>query len=222
MSGRPRPATPENRREQAERLWPRISEVYSDLTLSLDYENALELLVATILSAQCTDERVNQVTKTLFPKYPDPVAYAEVDREELEEDIRPTGFYRNKARHIQTMAAMLVDEHEGRVPSEMEELIRLPGVARKTANVVLSNAFGRHEGVVVDTHVKRVSGRLGLTEQTDPVKVEQDLMQALPQERWHPFAWALILHGRRVCKARKPDCEACALADLCPSAGQFG
>lgn len=222
MSGRPRPATPENRREQAERLWPRISEMYSDLTLSLDYENALELLVATILSAQCTDERVNQVTKTLFPKYPDPVAYAEVDREELEEDIRPTGFYRNKARHIQTMAAMLVDEHEGRVPSEMEELIRLPGVARKTANVVLSNAFGRHEGVVVDTHVKRVSGRLGLTEQTDPVKVEQDLMQALPQERWHPFAWALILHGRRVCKARKPDCEACALADLCPSAGQFG
>lgn len=217
-----RPRSWKARRAAAEALEPILAEAYPSLKISLDYENPLELLVATILSAQCTDERVNQVTKSLFRKYPNAAAYADIEREELEEDIRPTGFYRNKAKSLQGMATLVEEKHAGEVPATMEELIELPGVARKTANVVLSNAFGEHEGVVVDTHVKRVAHRLGLTDETDPPKVERDLMKVLPPEQWHPFAWRLIIHGRTTCKSRKPACDDCVVADLCPSAGRFG
>ncbi len=215
------PATVEERWAQADRLAPVLAHAYPDLTLSLDYSTPLDLLVATILSAQCTDERVNRVTRSLFPEYPTARHYMEVGRETLEQAIRSTGFYRNKAKHIQGMARALVEEHGGAVPETMEELIRLPGVARKTANVVLSNAFGRHEGVVVDTHVKRVAYRLGLTDETDPVKVERDLMEILPPEEWRPFAWRLILHGRTTCRARRPRCDDCVVETLCPSAHAF-
>lgn len=204
-----------------DRLSARLEERFTDLALSLDYSNALELLVATILSAQCTDARVNEVTPPLFARFPTAEAYAGADREELEEYVRPTGFYRNKAKHIQEMADRLVSDHGGEVPDEMEELIQLAGVARKTANVVLSNWFGKHEGVVVDTHVKRVARRLGLTEETNPEKIERDLMALLPREGWRPFAWRLILHGRSTCHARKPNCVECVVADLCPSAHSF-
>lgn len=204
-----------------DRLSARLEERFTDLALSLDYSNALELLVATILSAQCTDARVNEVTPALFARFPTAEEYAGADREELEEYVRPTGFYRNKAKHIQEMADRLVSDHGGEVPDEMEELIQLAGVARKTANVVLSNWFGKHEGVVVDTHVKRVARRLGLTEETNPEKIERDLMALLPREGWRPFAWRLILHGRSTCHARKPNCVECVVADLCPSAHSF-
>lgn len=204
-----------------DRLSARLEERFTDLALSLDYSNALELLVATILSAQCTDARVNEVTPALFARFPTAEEYAGADREELEEYVRPTGFYRNKAKHIQEMADRLVSDHGGEVPDEMEELIQLSGVARKTANVVLSNWFGKHEGVVVDTHVKRVARRLGLTEETNPEKIERDLMALLPREGWRPFAWRLILHGRSTCHARKPNCVECVVADLCPSAHSF-
>lgn len=208
--------------ERLAELGGRLEDCYEDLTLTLDHSSALELLVATILSAQCTDARVNQVTPALFERFPTAEDYAAADREELEEYVRKTGFYRNKARHIQEMAARLVADHDGEVPGSMEELVELPGVARKTANVILSNWFGVHEGVVVDTHVKRVARRLGLTGETDPVKIERDLMELLPRQAWRPFAWRLILHGRTTCGARKPNCAACELADLCPSAHTFG
>ena len=201
-------------------LEPILAERYPDLTVSLDWDTPLQLLVATILSAQCTDERVNRVTPALFERYPDAEALADADREELEGLIRSTGFYRNKAKNIQGMARRLVAEHDGQVPSEMEQLIELPGVARKTANVVLSNAFDRHEGIVVDTHVKRVAGRLGLTGQTDPVRVERDLMELLDPADWHSLPWRMILHGRQRCHARKPDCAGCEVRHLCPSAGR--
>ena len=206
------------RRDRAAALQPILAERYPDLTVSLDWGTPLELLVATILSAQCTDERVNRVTPALFERYPDVEAFAGADRDELEGLIRSTGFYRNKARNIQGMAQRVVAEHGGKVPDAMDELIELAGVARKTANVVLSNAFGRNEGVVVDTHVKRVAGRLGLTGETDPVRVERDLMQVLDPVDWHSFPWRMILHGRQRCAARKPDCSACEVRSLCPSA----
>ena len=206
------------RRERVAGLSPILAGRYPDLTVSLDWKSPLELLVATILSAQCTDERVNMVTPALFERYPDAQAFADADRSELESLIRSTGFFRNKAKNIQGMAQRVVAEHDGRVPESMEELIALPGVARKTANVVLGNAFGRHEGVVVDTHVKRVAGRLGLTRETDPVRVERDLMEVLEPAEWHAFPWRLILHGRQRCGARKPDCAGCEVRDLCPSA----
>ena len=206
------------RRDRAAALKPILAELYPDLTVSLDWGTPLELLVATILSAQCTDERVNRVTPALFQRYPDVEAFAGANREELEGLVRSTGFYRNKARNIQRMAQQVVSEHGGEVPDSMHELVELPGVARKTANVVLSNAFGRNEGVVVDTHVKRVAGRLGLTGETDPVRVERDLMQVLDTDDWHSFPWRMILHGRQRCAARKPDCSACEIRDLCPSA----
>ena len=206
------------RRERAAALQPILAECYPDITVSLDWGTPLELLVATILSAQCTDERVNRVTPALFERYPDVEAFAGADRDELEGLIRSTGFYRNKTRNIQGMAQRVVAEHGGQVPDAMDELIELPGVARKTANVVLSNAFGRNEGVVVDTHVKRVAGRLGLTGETDPVRVERDLMQVLDPVDWHSFPWRMILHGRQRCAARKPDCSACEVRSLCPSA----
>ena len=206
------------RRDRAAALQPILAECYPDLTVSLDWGTPLQLLVATILSAQCTDERVNRVTPALFERYPDVEAFAGADRDALEGLIRSTGFYRNKARNIQGMARRVVAEHGGQVPDAMVELVELPGVARKTANVVLSNAFGRNEGIVVDTHVKRVAGRLGLTGETDPVRVERDLMQVLDPADWHSFPWRMILHGRRRCTARKPDCSGCEVRSLCPSA----
>jgi len=213
----------EEKRERAERIAPILAEEYPDLEISLDWEDPLELVVATILSAQCTDERVNMVTGELFERCRSPADYAEIDREELEEIIRSTGFYRNKAKHIQGMAERLVEEHDGEVPRTMEELVELPGVARKTANVVLSNAFDTHVGVVVDTHVKRVSRRLGLAGSKTASAIEKELMEVLPEERWRPFAWRLILHGRAVCHGRKdPECDRCPIAEHCPSAFTFG
>ena len=208
------------RRARVTELEPILAQRYPDLKVSLDWDTPLQLLVATILSAQCTDERVNRVTPMLFERYPGAKALAAADRDEIEGLIRSTGFYRNKAKNIQGTAQRLVAEHDGQVPSEMEQLIELPGVARKTANVVLSNAFGRHEGVVVDTHVKRVASRLGLTGHTDPVRVERDLMELLDPADWHSFPWRLILHGRQRCHARKPDCAGCEVRHLCPSAGR--
>lgn len=209
------------RRARVEEMIPRLEDAYDDLEITLDHSNPLELVVATILSAQCTDARVNQVTPDLFERYRTAEDYARADREELEELIRSTGFYRNKARYIQGMARTLVEEHDGRVPRSMEALTELSGVARKTANVILSNAFGENEGVVVDTHVQRVAGRLGLTDHERPEKIEEDLMEVLPRERWRSFAWRLILHGRRTCSARNPSCGDCVLEDLCPSAHAF-
>jgi endonuclease-3 len=197
---------------------PRLKREYPGATTELNWSNPLELLVATILSAQTTDVRVNQVTEKLFEKHRSAADYAGVDPAELEEAIRPTGFYRNKARALQGMARALLDEHGGEVPRTMTELVALPGVGRKTANVVLGNAFGVDEGVVVDTHVRRVSGRLGLTGERDPEKIEKDLLQVVPKEDRTLFSHLLILHGRRVCKARRPDCPGCVLNDVCPSA----
>jgi endonuclease-3 len=194
--------------------------LYPDLTVSLEWETPLDLVVATVLSAQCTDERVNKVTKTLFPAYPDAGAYADAPLEELEEAVRSTGFYRNKSKNIKGLATRLLEAYDGEVPGTMDELLTLPGVARKTANVVLSNVFGINAGVVVDTHVRRVAYRLGLTDETTPEKIEPDLMKVLPREEWHSFPWRLILHGRTVCDARKPLCGTCPFADRCPSAGR--
>jgi endonuclease-3 len=197
---------------------PRLKREYPDARTELDWRNPLELLVATILSAQTTDVRVNQVTRNLFEKYRTAEDYAAADPTELEKDIRPTGFYRNKARALQGMARALLERHGGEVPRTMAELIALPGVGRKTANVVLGNAFGSDEGIVVDTHVRRVSNRLGLTEERDPGKVERDLLRVVPEENRTIFSHLLIFHGRRRCKARKPDCQGCVLNDVCPSA----
>ena len=202
----------------ASEVTARLKDEYPDARTELDWSNPLELLVATILSAQTTDVQVNRVTEDLFVKYHSAEDYADAAPEDLAEDIRPTGFYRNKARSLQGMARALVEEHGGEVPSTMTELVALPGVGRKTANVVLGNAFGANEGIVVDTHVRRVSGRLGLTRNQDPVKIEQDLMGSVPEEDWTIFSHLLILHGRRTCKARKPDCPNCILNDICPSA----
>lgn len=195
----------------------RLKDEYPDARTELNWENPLELLVATMLSAQTTDVRVNMVTEKLFEKYRTAAEYAGADPAELEADIRPTGFYRNKARSLQGMARALLDEHGGEVPRSMAGLVSLPGVGRKTANVVLGNAFGVDEGVVVDTHVRRVSRRLGLTAENDPEKIEQDLLGVVPEVERTLFSHLLILHGRRVCKARKPDCPGCVLSDICPS-----
>jgi endonuclease III len=197
----------------------RLKNEYPDAKTELNWENPLELLVATMLSAQTTDVRVNMVTETLFESYRTAADYAGTDPAQLEEDIRPTGFYRNKARSLQGMARALLERHGGEVPRTMAELVALPGVGRKTANVVLGNAFAVDEGVVVDTHVRRVSGRLGLTEERDPEKIERDLLQVVPEGERTLFSHLLIFHGRRVCKARKPDCPGCVLNDICPSAG---
>ena len=196
----------------------RLKSEYPDATTALDWENPLELLVATILSAQTTDVRVNAVTPNLFAKYPTAADYAAADPTELEEDIRPTGFFRNKAKSLRGMADAIVEDHGGEVPRTMDELVALPGVGRKTANVVLGNAFGIDEGVVVDTHVRRLSNRLGFTIENDPEKIEEVLMQAVPKRDWTVFSHLLILHGRSVCKARKPACADCIVNDLCPSA----
>lgn len=196
----------------------RLEEEYPEATCALRHENAYQLLVATILSAQCTDERVNQVTPELFRRFPDARALAEADPEELEELIRSTGFYRNKARSLLGSCRRLVDAYGGEVPDRMEDLLTLPGVARKTANVVLGTWFGKPEGIVVDTHVSRVAARLGLVDSSDRNRIEEELMEKIPREQWIAFAHRLIHHGRRVCKARRPACEQCRLADLCPYA----
>lgn len=216
-----RPRSKSARKALAADLAPRLAKLYPGLEISLDWETPLELIVATVLSAQCTDERVNQVTRTLFEDYPDAEAYANAPLDELEEAVRPTGFFRNKARHIQGLARRILEDYDGEVPRRMDDLLTLPGVARKTANVVLSNAFGIHVGVVVDTHVKRVAKRLGLTDETDPKKVEEDLMNILPEDQWHAFPWRLIRHGRNVCTARNPGCGECPISDLCASAFTF-
>jgi endonuclease-3 len=206
------------KRTRAGSIYERLRLAYPDSRCALDHVNALELLVATILSAQCTDKRVNEVTPALFRRYPTASAYAAAPLPELEEMVRPTGFFRNKARALKGLGQALVAEHGGRVPSAMEALRALPGVGRKTANVVLGNAFGKNEGVVVDTHVGRLSRRLGLSFQDDPEKVERDLMALLPQDSWTLWSHLLIDHGRKTCLARKPRCGDCVLADLCPSA----
>ena len=195
-----------------------LKRLYPDATCSLNYETPVQLLVATILSAQCTDERVNKVTPALFARYPDAKALAYADREELEKLVHSTGFYRNKAKNIQGACQKIMEEFGGEVPQQMEQLLSLSGVARKTANVVLAHAFGIIQGVTVDTHVKRLSQRLGLTKETDPVKIERELMKLLPQPDWENFSISIIYHGRAVCNARKPICSACDLSHVCPSA----
>jgi endonuclease-3 len=203
--------------ERVNELIARLHQAYPDAKCSLDFTTPLELLVATILSAQCTDERVNMVTKTLFKKYQSAQDYAAVPLSELEQDLKQVNFYRNKAKNIQAMATLLVQRFGGQVPRTMPELIALPGVARKTGNVVMGNAYGISEGVVVDTHVGRISQRLGLTSNDDPVKIEQDLMKTLPKTEWLHFTHMLIYHGRAICQARKPLCQQCSLLDLCPT-----
>jgi len=193
----------------------KLDEAYPNVTCALDHHTAFQLLISTILSAQCTDERVNQVTKTLFVKYRTPQDFAYANPAELEQDIRPTGFFRNKTKSIMGAGKKIVEEFGGEVPRTMDELLTLPGVARKTANVVLGTAFGIAVGVVVDTHVIRLSNRLDLTRNTDPKNIEQDLQQVIPQSKWILFSHQLIWHGRKVCQARKPKCAECSLEALC-------
>jgi endonuclease-3 len=203
------------------RILRRLGRLYPDAHCALHHANPLQLLVATILSAQCTDARVNLVTPALFARYPDAHAFAAADPRELEKLIQSTGFFRNKARNIRACCRQLVEQHGGAVPATMEELVPLPGVGRKTANVILGTAFGT-PGITVDTHVGRLSRRLGLTGETDPVKVERDLARLLPRKEWTMFSHRLIFHGRQVCHARKPACAGCGLAALCPRIGVAG
>jgi endonuclease-3 len=207
--------------ERAKALCEILPRVYPHARCELDFTNPLELLIATILSAQCTDVQVNKVTPGLFQKYRTARDYAEADPAALEHDLRAIGLYRNKAKNIRACCRLLVDEHEWKVPETMDALVRLPGVGRKTANVVLGNAFGQNVGVVVDTHVARLSARLGLTRQTDPKKIEPVLMKLVPQKDWTLFSHWLIFHGRRRCRAIRPDCPNCELKDLCPSYPQL-
>ncbi|MBE9181776.1 endonuclease III [Oculatella sp. LEGE 06141] len=204
-------------KQRALEILLRLKRLYPDATCSLNYETPVQLLVATILSAQCTDERVNMVTPELFRRFPTAHDLAEADSDEIERLVRSTGFYRNKAKNIQAACRMIVTDFGGTVPRQMDALLKLPGVARKTANVVLAHAYGINAGVTVDTHVKRLSRRLGLTEQTEPVKIERNLMELLPQADWENWSIRLIYHGRAVCNARNPACDRCQLADLCPS-----
>jgi len=209
----PQPGSP----QQVEAIIAELRRLYPQATCTLNYSNPLELLIATQLSAQCTDERVNIVTATLFQKYRNVEDFAQVSQPELEQDIHSTGFYRNKAKNIRGTCQRLITTYGSEVPRTMQELLTLPGVARKTANVVLGNAFGIVEGFVVDTHVGRLSRRLGWTTNTDPVKVEQDLMRIIPRSDWLDLSHLLIFHGRAICDARRPLCEQCTLSQLCPS-----
>lgn len=213
------PLTPQQRATKTIEL---LSQLYPDAKTALNYSNPLELLVATMLSAQTTDAQVNRVTQTLFKKYKTAKDYADAPLAQLEEDIHSTGFYRNKAKNLKACAQMLVDRFNGEVPKTMEELIQLPGVARKTANIVLYFAFGITAGVAVDTHVMRLSQRLGLTAEKDQDKIERDLMALLPKEQWMPLTNLLILHGRQVCTAKNPRCDICVLNKICPSTFTFG
>jgi endonuclease-3 len=205
---------------QFERLYPKLVELYPDAHCELNYRNAFELLAATILSAQCTDVRVNMATPALFARFPNAESMSEAQPEELEQLVKSCGFYRNKARSLLGMSKMLVEKFDAKVPDKMEELIKLPGVARKTANVVLGNAMGINEGIPVDTHVIRLTARLGLSQNTEPVKIEQDLMKLAPRSEWAMVSHRLIWHGRRVCAARRPLCESCTLAKDCPTGAQ--
>ena len=213
----PQPGSPEQIKTITEELW----RLYPNAKCSLDFTNPLELLVATQLSAQCTDERVNLVTRDLFQKYRTVEDYASASQEELEQDIRSTGFYRNKAKNIRAACQLLITNYNGEVPSTMADLLKLPGVARKTANVVLGNAFGIIEGFVVDTHIGRLARRFGWTKNEDPVKVEQDLMRLVPRQDWLDLSHLMIFHGRAICQSRKPLCQQCTLTKLCPSAFQI-
>jgi endonuclease-3 len=199
-----------------------LEKQYPNAKTALNYSNPLEILIATMLSAQTTDERVNIVTQTLFKKYHTPEDYTKVDIKELEQDIHSTGFYHNKARNLQNAAKLLVEKYHSQVPKTMDDLVELPGVARKTANIVLYNAYGETVGIAVDTHVHRLSQRLGLTENEDQNKIEQDLMQITPKEKWMKLTDLLIFHGRQVCFARKPNCQGCVLNKICPCAFEFG
>jgi len=205
------------RKTRARKIIARLKKEYPDATCALHHTNALELVVATILSAQCTDARVNLVTPHLFAKYRTAAAYAAADPRVLEQEIQSTGFFRNKTKSIIGMAQALVERHGGVVPDTMEQLVQLPGVGRKTANVVLGTWFGKNDGIVVDTHVQRLTTLLGLTKEKDPVKIERDLMALVPRDKWTWFSHTLILHGRRVCIARRPKCEECVINRLCPS-----
>jgi endonuclease-3 len=206
------------RQERANAIVEALRRVYPTAHCELDFATPLQLLLATILSAQCTDKRVNMVTPALFKKYKTARDFTNATQEEIERAVQSTGFYRNKAKSIRAACADIAAKHGGEVPQTMDELTALPGVGRKTANVVLGNAFGKNEGVVVDTHVSRLSQRLGLTRETTPEKIEQDLMQLIPRENWTDFSHWLIWHGRRRCTARKPDCAGCEIQSLCPSA----
>jgi endonuclease III len=214
---RRRSETPAERKRRTRSIIARLKREFPDAKCALDHANPLELLVATILSAQSTDARVNIVTPALFAKYKRAAEYAAADPEVLQREIHSTGFFRNKTKSILGMAQALEERHGGQVPDTMEALVALPGVGRKTANVVLGNAFGKNEGVVVDTHVARISGLLKLTRQTDPVKIERDLMELVPRKDWTIFSHLLILHGRKTCIARRPRCESCRINELCPS-----
>jgi endonuclease-3 len=209
-----------NRTLRVAELIDTLKKVYPDAHCALTHGNPLKLMVATILSAQCTDKRVNIVTQTLFKKYKTVRDYADAPPEELENEIRSTGFFRNKAKNIRGACAKIISDFGGKVPRTMDELLTLPGVARKTANCVLGNSFGVAEGVVVDTHVIRLSGRLRLTKHKEPVKIERDLMELVPPDEWILWSHMLIFHGRAICNARKPDCENCPVATLCPSTGK--
>jgi endonuclease III len=204
-------------KQRALEILVRLKRLYPDATCSLNYSTPVQLLVATILSAQCTDERVNKVTPALFARFPDAPTMASGELEEIIELVRSTGFYRNKAKNIQGACRMIVQDFGGQVPNRMDDLLKLPGVARKTANVVLAHAYGINAGVTVDTHVNRLTNRLGLSDRVDPVRIERDLMKLLPQPDWENWSISLIYHGRAICKARNPDCNACELGDLCPS-----
>ena len=203
--------------ERAPEIIRRLSAAYPDAHVALNFTNPLECLIATILSAQCTDARVNMVTKDLFKKYRTPQDYLDVDEDELKEDIRSTGFFNQKTASIRKTCARIVEAYGGEVPSEMADLITLPGVARKTANIVMGNAFGKVEGIAVDTHVRRVSNRLGFSEAQDPDKIELDLMRLIPKKKWFDFSYVIIDHGRAICQAKKPRCAECPVNDLCPA-----
>lgn len=206
-----------SKKQRALEVLVRLNRLYPDATCSLNYSTPVQLLVATILSAQCTDERVNKVTPALFARFPDAKSMAEADIAQIEDLVRTTGFFRNKAKNIQGACRMIVNDFNSQVPQRMDDLLKLPGVARKTANVVLAHAFGINAGVTVDTHVSRLSHRLGFTKHSDPIRIERDLMKLLPQHDWENWSIRLIYHGRAVCKARKPACEACSLLPLCPT-----
>ena len=209
-----------NRKKRCSEIFAALRRTFPQATCALSHRSPIQLLVATILSAQCTDKRVNVVTKDLFTRYRSVKAFASASQAELERDIHSTGFFRNKARNIRGAAAKIISDFGGKVPDTMAELLTLPGVARKTANCVLGNAFGKNEGVVVDTHVKRISGRLGLSRQKTPEKIEPDLMALFPRDDWALLSHLLIFLGRSFCPARKPNCPECPLAPLCPSAGK--
>jgi endonuclease-3 len=220
-SARPQKETLPQKRKRTRELIDRLKAAYPDACCSLDYSNPLELLVATVLSAQCTDERVNRVTTSLFKKYRTASDYAGAPPGELEEAIKSTGFYRNKAKALRGCCAELAAHYGGEVPANLAALVQLPGVGRKTANVILGNAYEMAEGIVVDTHVRRLAGRLGLTTHTAPDKIEHDLLQLVPRADWIIIGHLLILHGRRICAARVPKCPVCPVKDLCPAAKVF-